>query len=104
MTTETLVTEQLRAVPSSHRLWGGRFEGGPAASLEDLNRSLPVDKRLWREDIEGSRAWVQALTRAGVLTKEEARSLDEGLLVVAERLSKGIPADAQDEDIHTLVE
>ncbi|MEX2282619.1 MAG: argininosuccinate lyase [Gemmatimonadota bacterium] len=105
MTTETLVTEeQLRAVPSSHRLWGGRFEGGPAASLEDLNRSLPVDQRLWREDIEGSRAWVQALTRAGVLTREEARRLDEGLLAVADRLSKGIPADAQDEDIHTLVE
>jgi argininosuccinate lyase len=103
-TTETLVNEQLRAVPSSHRLWGGRFEGGPAASLEDLNRSLPVDKRLWREDIEGSRAWVQALARADVLTREEARQLDEGLLSVAQRLSRGIPDDTPDEDIHTLVE
>jgi argininosuccinate lyase len=103
MTTETLV-EHLKAMPTSHRLWGGRFEGGPAASLDDLNRSLPVDQRLWREDIDGSRAWVQALMRADVLTRDEARRLDEGLLAVARRLADGIPADAKDEDIHTLVE
>jgi argininosuccinate lyase len=87
-----------------HRLWGGRFEGAPAPSLEELNRSLDVDRRLWCEDIEGSRAWVQALLRAGVLDAGEARSLDAGLLRVAARLKDGIPADAADEDIHTLVE
>jgi argininosuccinate lyase len=97
-------SEQLRAVPTSHRLWGGRYEGGPAASLHELNRSLPIDQRLWREDIDGSRAWVQALFRADVLTRDEARRLDEGLLVVARRLAHGIPANANDEDIHTLVE
>src|SRR5262245_34817017 len=96
--------EQMHSTPASHRLWGGRYEGGPAASLEDLNRSLPVDQRLWREDIEGSRAWVQALVRAGVLTREEAQQLDGGLLGVARKLASGIPADAADEDIHTLVE
>lgn len=108
MTTDTSnsppTAEPLRSVPASQRLWGGRFEGGPAASLDDLNRSLPVDQRLWREDIDGSRAWAQALSRAGVLTRDEARRLDEGLLAVAHRLSKGIPAGAADEDIHTLVE
>jgi argininosuccinate lyase len=94
----------MRSGPTSHRLWGGRFEGGPAASLDDLNRSLPVDQRLWREDIEGSRAWVQALARANVLTRSEAQQLDSGLLLVARRLAAGMPADASDEDIHTLVE
>ena len=98
------MTEQPRSAPVAHRLWGGRYEGAPAASLDDLNRSLPVDQRLWREDIDGSRAWVQALARADVLTREEARALDEGLLAVARRLSGGIPAGAGDEDIHTLVE
>jgi argininosuccinate lyase len=89
---------------NEHRLWGGRFEGAPAPSLEELNHSLDVDRRLWCEDIEGSRAWVQALLRAGVLDAGEARSLDVGLLRVAARLKEGIPADAADEDIHTLVE
>jgi argininosuccinate lyase len=89
---------------SEHRLWGGRFNAGPAPSLEELNRSLDVDRRLWREDIEGSRAWVQALLRANVLEPEEAATLDSGLSRVAERLGRGFPADARDEDIHTLVE
>ncbi len=87
-----------------HRLWGGRHGGAPAASLDDLNRSLPTDIRLWVEDIEGSRAWVQALSRAGVLTVDEARILDAGLRKVAIRIAEGAAAGAPDEDIHSLVE
>jgi len=87
-----------------HRLWGGRFAGGPAPSLDELNRSLPVDQRLWQEDIEASRAWVQALYRAGVLTHEEARALDQGLAIVARRVEAGAAEGAPDEDIHSLVE
>lgn len=86
------------------KLWGGRFTGGTAATLEELNHSLPVDKRLWREDIEGSRAWVQALSRADVLTRAEAQQLDRGLLAVHAKLATSFPDDAADEDIHSLVE
>jgi argininosuccinate lyase len=86
------------------RLWGGRHAAAPAPSLDELNRSLDVDRRLWQEDIEGSRAWVQALLRAGVLEAEEARTLDTGLRRVAARLRDAFPADAPDEDIHSLVE
>lgn len=86
------------------RLWGGRFTGGPAPSLDELNRSLPVDRRMWREDIEGSSAWVQALLRAGVLTADEARLLDTGLSRVAARIAEGTLEAADDEDIHTAVE
>jgi argininosuccinate lyase len=85
-------------------LWGGRFSGGPAPTLEALNKSLPVDARLWREDIEGSGAWVQALLHAGILTDPEAARLDEGLRAVEQQLESENPADAPDEDIHTLVE
>jgi argininosuccinate lyase len=94
------------AIParSAHRLWGGRFASGPAPSLDELNRSLPVDARLWREDIEASRAWVQALLRAGVLTQAEASTLDQGLARVARRIADEGTAGAPDEDIHTLVE
>jgi argininosuccinate lyase len=89
---------------TEQRLWGGRFAAGPAPSLEQLNRSLDVDRKLWREDIEGSRAWVQGLLRAGVLDAEEARTLDNGLRQVANRLATSFPEDAADEDIHSLVE
>ncbi|MGQ0560522.1 MAG: argininosuccinate lyase [Gemmatimonadota bacterium] len=86
------------------RLWGGRYTAGPAPTLEELNNSLPVDRRLWREDIEASRAWVQALLRADVLTRDDAQALDRGLLAVQEHLAESFPADAADEDIHSLVE
>ncbi len=89
---------------AGHRLWGGRFSVPPAPALEELNRSLPIDRRLWREDIQGSRAWVQALARAGVLTRGEARALDAGLGRVAARIEAGAAEGAADEDIHTLVE
>ena len=90
-----------------HALWGGRFAAGPAPELDRLNRSLPVDRRLWRHDIRGSRAWADALAGAGVLTEAEAEALIEGLAVVESRLAGWSEADwsgAPDEDIHTLVE
>lgn len=89
---------------AGHRLWGGRFAEAPAPSLEALNRSLPVDRRLWREDVEGSLAWVRALAGAGVLSSDEATSLAEGLGRVKARLAAGVGEGADDEDIHTLVE
>ena len=70
-----------------------------------LNLSLDVDRRLWREDVRGSRAWARALLGAGVLEEGEARQLDEGLARVGVRLETGEPfQDAPDEDVHSLVE
>jgi argininosuccinate lyase len=85
-------------------LWGGRFEEGMAPAMVPLNRSLDVDGRLWRHDVEGSRAWARALGRAGVLDDGEVSRLLEGLDRVAARLSEGIPTGVPDEDIHSLVE
>lgn len=86
------------------QLWGGRFGGSTAPTLAELNNSLAVDKRLYAEDIEASRAWVQALLRADVLNRAEAQQLDRGLLAVHAKLAKSFPEDAADEDIHSLVE
>lgn len=87
-----------------HRLWGGRFETAPDAALDALNRSLPVDHRLWPQDVRGSLAWLRALERADLVTPEEADTLDGGLRRVADRLADGAAEGAPDEDIHTLVE
>ncbi|MEX2531400.1 MAG: argininosuccinate lyase [Gemmatimonadota bacterium] len=85
-------------------LWGGRFEEGMASAMDPLNLSLDVDGRLWREDIQGSRAWARALAGAGVIDTDELARLVEGLDGVEARLEDGIPAGAPDEDIHSLVE
>ncbi len=85
-------------------LWGGRFRGKLAPEMEALNRSLGTDGRLWREDIRGSRAWARGLLGAGVLTPDEHARLQVGLDQVEKALEGGIPADAPDEDVHSLVE
>ena len=89
------------------KLWGGRFEGAVAAEMDRLNRSLPTDRRMWREDIAGSLAWATALREAGVLDPGEEARLRAGLQGVAAALDAWTEADwaaAPDEDIHSLVE
>ncbi|MXW18408.1 MAG: argininosuccinate lyase [Gemmatimonadetes bacterium] len=86
-------------------MWGGRFQEGLAGEMEPLNRSLDVDWRLWPHDIRGSRAWARGLERAGILSREEARRIDDGLAEVAARLEAlPGPAGLPEEDIHTVVE
>jgi argininosuccinate lyase len=85
-------------------MWGGRFALGPSEALDALNRSLPVDHRLWPQDVTASKAWVHALGRVGVLTPNEETQLFDGLDRVAERLADGAAVGAPDEDVHTLVE
>jgi argininosuccinate lyase len=92
---------------SPARLWGGRFRDASAGELDRLNRSLPVDRRIWREDVAISQAWAAALGQAGVVTDAEAVALRSGLERVTELLAGWADSDwdaAGDEDIHTLVE
>ena len=89
------------------RLWGGRFSSGPAPEMDRLNRSLPVDRRMWREDVAGSQAWAEALAAAGVLSAAEGEALRRGLDRVETRLATWGEAEwnsAPDEDVHSLVE
>jgi argininosuccinate lyase len=90
--------------PPPHQMWGGRFTLAPSEALDALNRSLPVDHRLWPQDVTASKAWVHALGRVGVVSAAEEGQLLEGLERVAERLADGAALGAPDEDIHTLVE
>ena len=86
-------------------LWHGRFEGGPADALQALNDSLPFDKRMFREDIAGSRAHVSMLARVGLLDSADAGAVLEALDTTEAELADGSFAfAASDEDIHTAVE
>jgi len=86
------------------KLWGGRFEKGPAEQFERFSRSLHFDGRLFFADIEGSRAWARALERVGIFTGDETGRVSAALESLAEEARRE-PAffDAADEDVHTLV-
>ena len=88
----------------SHKLWGGRFAGGPHPLLEQVNRSIGVDFRLWPFDIRLSQAWAEALGAAGVIPVAEGRVLVDGLDRVAKRIEAGVAPAASEEDIHTLID
>ncbi len=90
--------------PVPYQLWGSRFALGLTDAAAQLNRSLPVDHRLWPHDVRASRAWVAALRKASLLDADEAESLLGGLDTVADRLADGAAGGAPDEDVHTLVE
>ncbi|HET9602303.1 MAG TPA: argininosuccinate lyase [Acidimicrobiales bacterium] len=86
-------------------LWHGRFEHAPAAELMAYTASLPVDQRLWPQDIRGSQAHVRGLARAGLLTEDEVGAILAALeRVAAELASGGFVFVDLDEDIHTAVE
>ncbi|MCC6244937.1 MAG: argininosuccinate lyase [Gemmatimonadaceae bacterium] len=89
---------------ATHKLWGGRFAGGPSPLLDAINRSIGTDFRLWPHDIRLSKAWALALGHAGVLTLEESDQLRQGLDRVAQRIADGAPPIATDEDIHTMID
>ncbi len=86
-------------------LWSGRFRAGLDSLASVLNNSLPVDKRLYAEDIRGSQAWARALAAAGVLTSTETGNLVDGLQDILEEMESGaFKFHDNDEDIHTAVE
>ncbi len=86
-------------------MWGGRFSGSPAEAFDRLNASLPVDRRMWREDIAGSRAHARMLGAQGIIPAADADAILGALDAVAGELADETFAFAPgDEDIHTAVE
>ncbi|MGL5472709.1 MAG: argininosuccinate lyase, partial [Shewanella sp.] len=49
-------------------LWGGRFQGETSALFKLFNDSLPVDYRLFEQDVVGSIAWADAIASVGIIT------------------------------------
>ncbi len=87
------------------KMWGGRFRGALDPLMARLNRSVDFDRRLWHADIRGSQAYAQALAKAGIITPDEARLLEEGLEKVRQEFDAGqFQFLDSDEDIHTAVE
>lgn len=84
--------------------WGGRFGEEPDPLVDRFLRSLPVDQRLFREDIEGSRAYARALVAAGVLAPDEGGAIDHGLQEIGQETETGRPLPEGSEDIHMAIE
>jgi len=90
---------------SSNAMWGGRFAAGPDAIMEAINASIGFDRRLAKQDIEGSRAHAAMLAAQGIITDSDADAIREGLLTVLSEIEGGtFPYRVELEDIHMNVE
>jgi len=73
--------------------------------MREINASLPTDRRLWRQDLAGSRAHVAMLGAQGILAPADVAAIDGGLAAIeAEYAPDGPPGDLDAEDIHMAAE
>jgi argininosuccinate lyase len=90
---------------AANSLWGGRFGAGPSAIMQEINASIGVDKRLWRQDIAGSRAHVAMLGKQGIVSAADVAAIDKGLQQIAAEYEAGkLVENLALEDIHLHVE
>jgi argininosuccinate lyase len=83
----------------------GRLAGGLHPALDAINRSFPVDRRLWREDLEGSRAHAEMLGATGILPRAAVKRILTGLATIEREFASGrFAAKPGDEDVHMAVE
>ena len=89
----------------SKKIASARITTESSELLKELNNSLPFDKELYKEDIEGSKAHAYMLMKQGIISKEDYEKIHDGLNRVFEEIETGkFPLDGDDEDIHMAVE
>ncbi|MCR9149353.1 MAG: argininosuccinate lyase [Rhodobacteraceae bacterium] len=101
------MTDAPKPVPpeAANAMWGGRFAAGPDAIMEAINASIGFDRRLYAQDIRGSRAHAAMLAARGIMSNKDAEAIGEGLLTVLSEIEAGsFPFRTELEDIHMNVE
>mgnify|MGYP000608210866 FL=1 len=87
------------------QLWGGRFTKETDQLVYNFNASLGFDKKLYKQDIQGSMAHVKMLAKQGILTEQEKDEILEGLTGILQDIEeKKLEFSPEYEDIHSFVE
>ena len=90
---------------STNKMWGGRFESGPAAIMREITPSIDFDKRLAGEDLAGSKAHCRMLASEGIISKEDGLAILDGLAKIETEIAEGAFVFKRElEDIHLNIE
>ena len=88
-----------------NRMWGGRFEEGPDAVMEEINASIDFDRELFRQDILGSTAHARMLAAQGIIAADDAEKIVAGLDTILREIEAGkFTFSRALEDIHLNIE
>ncbi|SDB12280.1 argininosuccinate lyase [Pseudobutyrivibrio sp. YE44] len=87
------------------QLWGGRFTKSTDQMVYDFNASISFDKKLFAQDVRGSRAHVKMLAAVGVITDAERDEILKGLDGIEADVNSGkLEITSEYEDVHSFVE
>jgi argininosuccinate lyase len=87
------------------QLWGGRFTKETDQLVYNFNASISFDRKLYRQDIQGSIAHVTMLGRTGILTDQETQDIIRTLKEILGDVEAGrLGITSEYEDIHSFVE
>ncbi|MCW8854775.1 MAG: argininosuccinate lyase [Gammaproteobacteria bacterium] len=90
---------------TKQKLWGGRFSEPTDAFVEAFTASVEFDQRMYRQDIQGSRAHAQMLTRVGVLSQTDCDVILKGLDQVEQEIENdNFEWSVSREDVHMNIE
>lgn len=93
------------AAPEAQQTWGGRFSEPTDAFVARLNASVGFDRRLYHEDIDGSRAHAAMLAAQGIISADDATAIRDGLDAVRAEIEGGAFTWSEAlEDVHMNVE
>lgn len=85
--------------------WGGRFTDPPTKIMEKINASISIDKRLWKEDIQGSQAHCKMLMTQNIIDQNSGELILNGLKQISDEIEKGLFLFKNEfEDIHMNIE
>ena len=89
----------------SNKMWGGRFGASPDAVMADINISIDVDRKLYRQDIAASKAHAAMLAKRGIISAQDAKQIIHGLDTILSEIERGkFRFKRALEDIHMNVE
>lgn len=86
-------------------MWAGRFEKEESELTNEINASINIDKRLYKEDITGSIAHATMLGECNIISKEDSKKIINGLKEILNDIeSNKLEIDLSKEDIHMFIE
>jgi argininosuccinate lyase len=89
----------------SRKAWGGRFAAGTDQRVERFTESISFDRRLFKQDVQGSLAHARMLRKVGLLTEDECQQIVRGLLEIQAEIEHGSFQFVLDrEDVHMHIE
>lgn len=89
----------------SEKMWGGRFSKTTDSLVEDFHSSISFDCRYYKADIAGSIAHAEMLGEQGIISREEAAVIRDGLQEILGEIEEGkVVFDQSAEDIHMNIE